>query len=234
MIRITENFREIQDLLKRAAERAGRPADNIRLLAVSKKKPLESIRELADAGQKDFAENFVQEGVAKIEALAGTDLCWHFIGHLQSNKTREVAAHFDWVHTIDRFKTARRLSEQRDSVRERLQVLIQVNIDEEPGKSGVAPRDLRPLADEVATLPRLRLRGLMCIPAVREGFEAQRVPFRRLREAQAALARDGHRLDTLSMGMTADFEAAIREGATIVRIGTALFGARDENGRTTG
>lgn len=227
MIRVTENFRKIQDLLADATARAERPAGSVRLLAVSKTKPLEAILALAAAGQRDFGENFVQEGVDKIQASNRDDLIWHFIGHLQSNKTRTVAEHFDWVHTIDRRKIAARLSTQRPRHADDLNVCIQVNIDREPGKSGVLLDELRPLVQEVADLPRLRLRGLMCLPAIRDEFEAQRKPFARLREALEDLQSDGFDLDTLSMGMTTDFEAAIHEGATIVRIGTALFGERN-------
>lgn len=227
MIRVTENFRKIQDLLAAATERAGRPQGSVRLLAVSKKKPVDAILELADAGQKDFGENFVQEGVEKMEAAGRDDLIWHFIGHLQSNKTRAVAEHFDWVHTIERPKIAARLSRQRPRSLGDLQVCIQVNVDREEGKSGVMPEGLEALAGEVAGLPRLRLRGLMCLPAIREDHAAQREPFARLREALESLRAGGLELDTLSMGMTADYEAAIEEGATIVRIGTALFGERE-------
>ena len=226
MIRVTENFRKIQDLLADATEKAGRPAGSVRLLAVSKTKPIEAILELAAAGQRDFGENFVQEGVDKIQASSRDDLIWHFIGHLQSNKTRTVAEHFDWVHTIERRKIASRLSAQRPHYADDLNVCIQVNVDREPGKSGVMLEELRPLVEAVTDLPRLRLRGLMCLPAIRDGFEMQREPFARLREAFEDLRSAGFDLDTLSMGMTADFEAAIHEGATIVRIGTALFGER--------
>ena len=227
MIRVTENFRKIQDLLAKAAADAGRPADRIRLLAVSKKKPLEAILEAAEAGQRDFGENFVQEGVAKISATDRDDLVWHFIGHLQSNKTREVAENFQWVHTVDRRKIATRLARQRPASAPDLNVCIEVNVDAEASKSGVAPAEVAELAHAIADLPRLRLRGLMCLPAIRSDFEEQRKPFRVLRELKEALNEDGLRLDTLSMGMSADYAAAIYEGATIVRIGTALFGARD-------
>ena len=226
MIGVTENFRKIQDLLAKAAAEAGRPADQIRLLAVSKKKPLEAILAAAEAGQRDFGENFVQEGIEKIKAAGRDDLTWHFIGHLQSNKTRDVAEHFQWVHTIDRLKIARRLSGQRPDSAPDLNVCIEVNVDAEASKSGVTPHDVAELAHAIAGMPRLRLRGLMCLPAIRSDFETQREPFRVLREIQEALIDDGLRLDTLSMGMSADYAAAIHEGATIVRIGTALFGAR--------
>ena len=227
MIRVTENFRKIQDLLGQACDRAGRTTESVKLLAVSKTKPLNMILELARAGQYDFGENFVQEGIDKIEQSGRQDLCWHFIGHLQTNKTRPVAEHFDWVHTIDRTKIARRLSAQRPTALGPLNVCLQVNVDREEGKSGAALDDIEPLAAEVADLPGIKLRGLMCIPAVRENHEDQREPFRRVREALEKLNASGYSMDTLSMGMTGDYEAAIEEGATIVRIGTALFGARD-------
>jgi pyridoxal phosphate enzyme (YggS family) len=226
VIGVTENFREIQHLLAKSAADAGRPADHIQLLAVSKKKPLESILEAAKAGQRDFGENFVQEGVDKIVAAGRDDFTWHFIGHLQSNKTKDVARHFQWVHTIDRLKIARRLSDQRPRDANDLNVCIEVNIDSEKSKSGVPPGEVAYLAREIAGLPRLKLRGLMCLPAIRSDFEEQRKPFRTLRELLESLNEEGLRLDTLSMGMSADYAAAIREGATIVRIGTALFGAR--------
>ncbi|HEX7062432.1 MAG TPA: YggS family pyridoxal phosphate-dependent enzyme [Woeseiaceae bacterium] len=223
---VTDNFRKIQDLLARAAADAGRPAGAVKLLAVSKSKPAALVLEAATAGQRDFGENFLQEGLAKIETVGRDDLVWHFIGHLQANKTRAVAENFQWVHTIDRARIAERLSAQRPWHAPDLDVCIQVNIDAEPGKSGVAPEDTLPLAERVAGMPKLRLRGLMCIPRAREGFEAQREPFRRLRELKDSLAAAGIETDTLSMGMSGDFAAAIHEGATMVRIGTALFGAR--------
>jgi pyridoxal phosphate enzyme (YggS family) len=227
VIGVTENYRKIQDLLAKAAVDAGRPADHIRLLAVSKKKPVEAILEAAAAGQRDFGENFVQEGIEKIAACGRDDLVWHFIGHLQSNKTRLVADHFDWVHTVDRLKIARRLSEHRPPERPDLNVCIEVNVDAEKSKSGVSLAEAPDLAREIAGLPRIRLRGLMCLPAIREDFDEQRLPFRRLRELLESLNGEGLRLDTLSMGMSADYAAAIHEGATIVRVGTAIFGARN-------
>ena len=226
MIRVTENFRKIQDLLAKAAAEAGRSSDQIRLLAVSKKKPLEAILEAAEAGQRDFGENFVQEGLEKIENAVREDLKWHFIGHLQSNKTKAVAEHFQWVHTVDRLKIARRLSEQRPFYAGDLNICIEVNVDDEAQKSGVTGEEAHELAAAIAELPHLKLRGLMCLPAIRQGFDEQRKPFAALRELYESLRSEGHELDTLSMGMTADYAAAIQEGATIVRIGTALFGAR--------
>jgi len=226
VIRVTENFRKIQDLLAKAAAEAKRPADHIRLLAVSKTKPLEAILAAASVGQRDFGENFVQEAVGKIAECGRDDLIWHFIGHLQANKTRAVAENFQWVHTVDRLKIARRLSEQRPCYAGDLNICIEVNVDAEENKSGVSPVDLPELAAAIAELPRLRLRGLMCLPAIRHDFDAQRKPFAALREMMESLQASGLALDTLSMGMSADYAAAIYEGATIVRIGTALFGAR--------
>ena len=226
MIGVTENLALISDLLQKAAHDAGREPASVHLLAVSKKQPLEKSRQAAAAGQRDFGENFVQEGVEKIEALAGFDLTWHFIGHLQSNKTRTVAEYFDWVHTIDKLKTARRLSDQRPDHLAPLNVCLQVNVDGEASKSGVAPAELPDLASACMELPGIRLRGLMCLPAIREDFEGQRVPFAALRHMAEELRQGGIDTDTLSMGMTADYRAAVFEGATIVRIGTALFGER--------
>jgi pyridoxal phosphate enzyme (YggS family) len=213
-------------LLHKSAIEANRDPAAVKLLAVSKKQPLAKIREAWAGGQRDFGENFVQEGLDKIEALADLDLTWHFIGHLQTNKTRVVAENFDWVHTIDKLKTARRLSEQRPERLPPLNVCVQVNVDDEASKSGVGPGAVPELAAACAELPRLRLRGLMCLPAMREGFEEQRAPFAKLRRLAEDLRRDGIDTDTLSMGMTADYRAAISEGATIVRIGTAVFGER--------
>ena len=227
VIGVTENLSFLRDLLIESAKKAERDPDSVRLLAVSKKQPLSRVLEAAAAGQRDFGENLVQEGVAKVEKTAGEGLTWHFIGHLQTNKTRAVAEHFDWVHSIDRLKVARRLNDQRPDGMPPLQVCLQVNIDDEADKSGVAAEALPELAAAVAELPNLELRGLMCLPAIRTDPVAQREPFRRLRLLAEALARDGIETDTLSMGMSGDFEAAILEGATIVRIGTALFGPRE-------
>jgi pyridoxal phosphate enzyme (YggS family) len=226
VIGVTENLRKIRDLLHSAAIEANRDPAEVRLLAVSKKQSLEKIREAYAAGQRDFGENFVQEGVEKIEAMAKDDLTWHFIGHLQSNKTRVVAEYFDWVHTIDKFKTARRLSDQRPDDLPPLNVCLQVNVDDEESKSGVTPEALPELAAACRDLPNIRLRGLMCLPAIRENPDEQRIPFAVLRKLAEKLRTGGVDTDTLSMGMTADFRAAILEGATIVRIGTALFGER--------
>ena len=227
MIRVTENFRKIQDLLAQAAADAGRSREEIRLLAVSKEKPVEYVLEAASAGQRDFGENFVQEGLKKMDEAGRDDLIWHFIGHLQANKTRPVAERFHWVHTVDRLKIAERLSRQRPVYANDLNICIQVNIDEEAAKAGVPATEVLQLAQAVSELRGLRLRGLMCIPAVRQGFEEQRKPFAKMRMLAESLRESGINTDTLSMGMTADYAAAIHEGATIVRIGTALFGARE-------
>ena len=229
MIRVTENLRKIRDLLAKAASDAGRAGDSVKLLAVSKKQPVSSILEAAAAEQRDFGENQVQEGLDKIAQLTDEAFVWHFIGHLQTNKTRAVAEHFDWVHSVDRLKTARRLSDQRPDTLPDLNVCLQVNVDEEQSKSGVRADALPELASSVAELPRLQLRGLMCLPAIRHGIEAQRQPFARLRELAEELAAAGIATDTLSMGMSDDFRAAIFEGATIVRVGTAIFGPRIES-----
>jgi hypothetical protein len=218
-------------LLVDAAAAAGRPADSVRLLAVSKKQPLDRVREAITAGQREFGENQASEGVDRIARLGDDRLRWHFIGHLQSNKTRIVAAHFDWVHSVDRAKTARRLSEQRPDDLGDLNVCLQVNVDAEAGKSGVPPEDLADLARQVRDLPRIRLRGLMCLPRIREDFDAQREPFARLREMAEELRRAGIDTDTLSMGMSGDFRAAVFEGSTIVRVGTAIFGPRSQSGK---
>ncbi len=199
-------------------------------MAVSKTKPAGMVREAWHLGQRDFGENYLQEALDKQAELAGLDdIVWHFIGPLQSNKTRAVAEHFAWVHSVDREKIARRLSDQRPVELGALDICLQVNISDEPSKAGVTLDDLPALAAAVLEMPNLRLRGLMAIPAPAEGIEAQRLPFARLREALAALkARfPDAPLDTLSMGMTADLEAAVLEGATLVRLGTAIFGERE-------
>ncbi len=188
---------------------------------------MECVLEAAAAGQRDFGENFVQEGLKKMDEASRDDLIWHFIGHLQANKTKPVAERFHWIHTVDRLKIAERLSRQRPIYANDLNVCIQVNIDEEAAKAGVPAAEVPQLAQAVAELRGLKLRGLMCIPAVRQGFAEQRKPFAKIRMLSESLRESGINTDTLSMGMTADYAAAIHEGATIVRIGTALFGARE-------
>lgn len=213
--------------IARAAERAGRDPGSVRLLAVSKQQPAAMVRAAVTAGQAEFGENYVQEGIDKVAALADVPgLAWHFIGQLQGNKTREVAECFDWVHTVDRERIASRLSAQRPRDAAPLQVLLQVRLADEPGKGGVTPTAAPALAMAVAALPRLQLRGLMCIPPPATDMAAQRQPFRQLRELLESLNAAGHALDTLSMGMSDDLEAAVLEGATIVRVGTAIFGRR--------
>lgn len=226
MTSISANLQAVRERVAAAAMAVGRRPDDIALLAVSKTCPPSSVAEAAAAGQRLFGENYVQEGVAKILALQCPDLEWHFIGPLQSNKTRMVAENFDWVHSVDRLKLAERLSVQRDASLPALNVCIQVNVSGEASKSGVAPDTVMELALAVAALPRIRLRGLMCIPEP-EGDEARlRARFAALRTLRDALNAAGLELDTLSMGMSHDLELAIAEGATMVRVGTAIFGAR--------
>ncbi|NUO85918.1 MAG: YggS family pyridoxal phosphate-dependent enzyme [Cupriavidus sp.] len=225
---IAANLQAVRQGIAAAAQQAGRQPADVALLAVSKTVSPDRIRAAYAAGQREFGENYVQEGIDKIAALADLRdrLQWHFIGPLQSNKTRPVAEHFDWVHTIDRLKIAERLSAQRPAGMPALQACIQVNISGEASKSGVAPAEVPALAHAVAALPNLRLRGLMAIPEPGHDPAAQRRPFAAMRAMLQALRADGLALDTLSMGMSGDMEAAIAEGATLVRIGTAIFGAR--------
>jgi pyridoxal phosphate enzyme (YggS family) len=212
--------------LEAAADRYGRKAAEIDLLAVSKTRSAADIRLAAELGQRLFGENYLQEALPKIQALSPLNLQWHFIGPLQSNKTRAVASHFHWVHSVDRLRIARRLSEQRPSAMPPLQVCLQINIDAEPTKSGASPEEAADLARAVANLPNLRLRGLMAVPRPAGDLQARRRPFARLRALLAELRDTGLELDTLSMGMSADLEAAVAEGSTLVRIGTDFFGPR--------
>jgi hypothetical protein len=219
----------VHERIARAAQAAGRDPHTVALLAVSKTFPAEDVRAAHAAGQRAFGENYVQEALAKLDALADLrgELEWHFIGPLQSNKTRPVAERFDWVHSIDRLKIAQRLSEQRPDDLPPLNVCVQVNVSGEASKSGIAPNEAADVARGVAALPKLRLRGLMAIPEPAGDVEQQRAPHRALRELFERLRTEGLALDTLSMGMSGDLEAAVLEGATMVRIGTAIFGARD-------
>jgi pyridoxal phosphate enzyme (YggS family) len=219
-------LRAVQARIARAATEAGREAASVRLLAASKTFDASAVREMARCGQREFGENYLQEALEKQAALADPRLEWHFIGPIQSNKTRSIAEYFSWVHSIDRLKIAERLSAQRPAGLPPLQVCIELNVSGEASKGGVAPAELPALADAVASLPRLRLRGLMAIPAPSDDAAVQRAAFRQVREAFDGLVARGHALDTLSMGMSADLEAAILEGASIVRVGTALFGER--------
>ena len=226
MIGVTENLASISDLLAFSAREANREPDAVKLLAVSKKQSLAKILAAVDAGQRDFGENFVQEGLEKIDQTRNLGLIWHFIGHLQNNKTRVVAENFDWVHTIDKLKTARRLSEQRPKSLEPLNICLQINVDNEDRKAGISIDELPELAAACAQFPNLTLRGLMCLPVARTEFSDQRIPFAILKKLANELRSGGIDTDTLSMGMSGDYRAAILEGATIVRIGTALFGER--------
>ncbi len=212
--------------LREAERRFGRPPGSVRLLPVSKTRPAADIARVARAGYHAFGESYLQEALDKQQQLAALGLEWHFIGPVQSNKTQAIARHFDWLHSVEREKIARRLSAQRPPELPPLNVCLQVNISGEASKSGCALDALPVLAARVRELPGLRLRGLMAIPAREADFERQRAAFRRLREARDALDADGFALDTLSMGMSADLEAAVAEGATIVRVGSDIFGAR--------
>lgn len=224
MSTIAKNIAKVGARIREAAQASQRDFSTIGLLAVSKTKPAAAIREAYAAGLRDFGENYLQEALGKQQELIDLDLCWHFIGPIQSNKTRAIAEHFSWVHSVDRLKIAQRLSEQRPAQLPPLNICLQVNVSGETSKSGCAPEELPDLANAVACLPRLRLRGLMAIPEPTDDTAAQHAAFARLRELQQTLNMP---LDTLSMGMSHDLEAAIAEGATWVRIGTALFGERD-------
>jgi len=227
---IAHNLAQVRDKISAAATRCGRASEEVTLLAVSKTKPASAIAEAIDAGQRMFGENYVQEGVEKIRHFRekGTaELQWHFIGPLQSNKSRLVAEHFDWCHTVDRLRIASRLSEQRPAEMPPLNVLIQINISDENSKSGIALEALDQLADEVAALPGLKLRGLMAIPAPESDYDRQFAVARQMAVAFEALKTRFPTVDTLSLGMTDDMAAAIAAGSTMVRIGTAIFGARD-------
>ena len=219
---------QVSNRIEQACLAYGRPKDAVTLLAVSKTVDAQAVRAAFDDGQRQFGENYVQEGLSKIEALTDvrTQLQWHLIGPLQSNKTRVVAEHFDWVQTLDRLKIAQRLSEQRPTDLAPLNVLIQVNTSGEDSKSGVSPQEVMALAQAVSQLPRLRLRGLMALPAPSDEQAQQHSAHHLLKTLFDQLNAQGLALDTLSMGMSADLEAAIAEGATMVRVGTALFGAR--------
>ena len=223
---IADNLKHVQAQIERACQAAGRSVGSVRLLAVSKTWGPEAVRAAQAAGQTAFGENYIQEAVDKIEALKDLALEWHCIGPIQSNKTRLVAEHFDWVHSVDRLKIAKRLSEQRPDHLPPLQVCIQVNVDGGETKSGVSPQELPALAQAVATLPRLQLRGLMTIPEPAETDAQMRAVHAQAKTLLEALRQQGLSLDTLSMGMSADMEAAIAEGSTMVRVGTAIFGKR--------
>jgi len=231
MANIAQQLDTVRKRIAAAATKAGRRADDIQLLAVSKTRPAENLLEAIEAGQTRFGENYLQEALEKISQINVRSCEWHFIGPCQSNKTTALAQHFDWVHSVDRLKIAQRLSEQRlkhsDQGNIPLNICLQVNASGEQSKSGVSPERLEELAEAVTTLPGIKLRGLMTIPAPADDFEQQRRPFRLLKQLLDQLNSKGYALDTLSMGMSNDLEAAIMEGTTLVRIGTAIFGARN-------
>ena len=223
---LAENYRAVVSRIRTAEKNAGREAESVNLVAVGKLHPVTAIRKLAGLGQNIFAENFVQEAVAKQQVLSDLDLEWHFIGSIQSNKTKDIASHFSWVHSIDRYKIARRLNDQRPENLPPINICVQTNLQGEMTKSGVTGEQLLPLLEQIAELPRVSLRGLMIIPEPVDDVNQQRDIFARLREWLDLAIEQGYPLDTLSMGMTADMEIAIAQGATHVRIGTALFGPR--------
>ncbi len=230
MTTIEDQLQQIRQRMKAACALARRAPDTVGLLAVSKTFGPDAVAQAADAGQRQFGENYIQEGVDKMQALASHpahgELVWHCIGPVQSNKTKLVSEHFDWVQSVDRLKIAQRLSDQRPPHLPPLQVCLQVNIDGGANKSGVSPSELAALAQAVSQLPRLTLRGLMCIPEPTSNTTAQLAVFTRARELLDALNAEGHGLDTLSMGMSDDLESAIAAGSTLVRIGRAVFGQR--------
>ena len=230
MTDIAKNIVSVQRQISHTAQTYRRDPSAIRLIAVSKTRPAAMIREAYHSGLTHIGENFVQEALEKIALLHDLEICWHFIGPIQSNKTRKIAENFQWVHSVDTLKVARRLSNQRPADLDPLNLCVQVNISGESSKSGVSPADLGPLVEQILYLPNLRLRGLMSIPAPADGISFQREPFKRLRdlleEIKVKLGTKADDMQHLSMGMSADLEAAIAEGATLVRIGTAIFGRR--------
>lgn len=223
---IAEQIQQVHERIRNAALAAGRDPQQVQLLAVSKTRSADELREAIACGERRFGENYLQEALAKIAALQDEVLEWHFIGPIQSNKTRDIASHFAWVHSVDRAKVAQRLNEQRPEALPPLNVCIQVNISHEDSKSGVMPAEVLSLAQEISALPHLRLRGLMAIPAASEDPAEQAAAFAAMQELMQTLNQQGFALDTLSMGMSGDMEAAIAHGATMVRIGTDIFGAR--------
>ncbi|KFA99699.1 YggS family pyridoxal phosphate-dependent enzyme [Vibrio sp. ER1A] len=231
MTSIQQNIELITSQIAQAEQKCGRAQGDVQLLAVSKTKPIEAILDACQAGQRRFGENYVQEGVSKVvhfnEQHGDIDIEWHFIGPIQSNKTRPVAEHFDWVHTVDRAKIAQRLNDQRPQGMKPIQVLIQVNTSSEASKSGVDSEQVLELAQLISSLPNLTLRGVMSIPENVSDYQSQLIAFKALAEVKSLLAEKHPQVDTLSMGMSGDMEAAIEAGSTIVRIGTAIFGARD-------
>ena len=227
MTAIVSNLQAVHIAIEQALQSAMRGTADVKLLAVSKTFPAPSVREAYEAGQHEFGESYVQEALGKMATLSDLAIVWHYIGPVQSNKTRDIAENFAWVHGVDRLKIAQRLSEQRPTGMPALNICLQVNVSGEASKSGVVPQEVVGLAQEVSKLPNLKLRGLMAIPAPIDDEVAQRKPFAHLRQLSQEIGEQGIVLDTLSMGMSHDFVAAIKEGATIIRIGTAIFGKRD-------
>ena len=227
---VQDNLLNIKNEIAKIAKKCERDPNTIQLIAVSKTKPVEQVIQAINAGQLAFGENYVQEGIEKIQYfeknMPNNDLIWHFIGPLQSNKSKLVAEHFDWMHTIDRFKIAQRLSDQRPNHMAKLNVLIQVNISQEASKSGVKPEEVADLVKQIVTLPNLNLRGLMAIPEIENDYDKQLNVFTKMQQLLQSLQKDYPFMDTLSMGMSGDMQAAIVAGSTMVRIGTAIFGAR--------
>ena len=226
MTTVASNLQTVKDRIVRVAQSIGRQSDEITLLAASKTNPADALREAWVAGQTIFGENYLQEALAKMPALVDLPIEWHFIGPIQSNKTRRIAENFAWVHSVDRAKVADRLSKDRPESLPPLQICLQVNVSGEDSKSGVEPEELAALAAHVVNLPHLKLRGLMAVPELTTATALQRSQFHLLRELFEQLKRDGYELDTLSMGMSEDMDIALAEGATMVRVGTAIFGPR--------
>jgi PLP dependent protein len=227
MHNIEKNLIQIKSQIAEAAMAAGRSSDAITLLAVSKTKPVSDILAAYQAGQIDFGENYLQEAELKIQTLADKGIQWHYIGPIQSNKTRKISELFDWVHSVDRYKIAERLSQQRPRTLKPLNILLQVNIDNEASKSGISADQVLPLAEQIAQLPQIKLRGLMAIPSVQNDYQQQCIPFARMHTLLQKLHKQHPECDTLSMGMSGDMQAAIAQGSTLVRIGTAIFGKRN-------
>lgn len=226
MSSIAENLIQIRQQIKSAAEKTEREPSQVTLLAVSKTRPADDLRQAYSVGQRDFGENYLQESLEKIATLQDLDICWHFIGPLQSNKTKAVAENFDWMHTVDRLKIAQRLSDQRPTNLPPLNICVQVNISQEQSKSGILPAELPELMDKIVELPNICVRGLMAIPQATDNKEEQQQAFAAMKTLLSQLQKTHPDMDTLSMGMSGDMDTAIAEGSTIVRIGTAIFGAR--------
>ncbi len=225
---LVSRYQSVIMRIRHAEKAAQRPRGSVSLVAVSKTYPATDIRLVAEQGQTAFGENYLQDALPKINELKDMNLQWHFIGHIQSNKCRDIAAHFDWVHSVDRFKIGKRLSDQRSTEQADLNIFLQVNLHDEVSKSGVSPDQAADTARQISALPNIRLRGLMAIPEPSDDFTRQRNVFAEVRTLQERLVDEGLQLDCLSMGMTGDLEAAVAEGATHVRIGTAIFGPRQK------